>query len=309
MNLRSRNQLLRFFVILFFILGPSAILFAYGWRLDLSHFRIVKVGGIFLKGLPFDASLYVDGRLLDSNGRKFLSGNLINGLLPKDYFIKVERPGYGAWEKTIRVEPSMVAETKPIVLIPMSSPAVLLEKPIDNFWINHSALIYRGPNLTYFLTDTDDLKSRINLSLLFNDLKERLLKFPGYVPITDIIPQESPSRWIINTTNFSYLIDTKKLTLELLGEKVQPAKPLLSPEQEKVLATFEEKYPGQIRSMSWYKDSAHLFIQYPNKVFFLELDDRYPLNAQLLGEGVTKYVYDNGRLYLLNGVGITYFEI
>lgn len=262
-----------------------------------------------MKGLPFDASLYVDGRLLDSNGRKFLSGNLINGLLPKDYFIKVERPGYGAWEKTIRVEPSMVAETKPIVLIPMSSPAVLLEKPIDNFWINHSALIYRGPNLTYFLTDTDDLKSRINLSLLFNDLKERLLKFPGYVPITDIIPQESPSRWIINTTNFSYLIDTKKLTLELLGEKVQPAKPLLSPEQEKVLATFEEKYPGQIRSMSWYKDSAHLFIQYPNKVFFLELDDRYPLNAQLLGEGVTKYVYDNGRLYLLNGVGITYFEI
>jgi len=263
MNKGPRQKLFYLFAVLFLLLAPALVVYAYGWRLDLKTFRPVKIGGVFLRNLPSDALIKIDNKSAERQARQTLTGTLINNLLPGEYQIEVNKEGYLPWRKTVAVAPAAVTESLPIILIPEKpSETSLLKRPLLDFWVSDSKLIYQDLNGGYYLMDTGEAGSRINLSLLFDSLKQRLLKFPGHVPIAGVARGDNPNRWIISTEKSSYLIDTQKLSLELLPEKSIP--------------TENSPHEIQLDREKW---------------------------------GLKKYVYDNGRLYLLRAAGLTYAEL
>ncbi len=55
------------------------------------------------------------------------------------------------------------------------------------------------------------------------------------------------------------------------------------------------------RAISWHKNAAHLFINYPEALYLLEANDQPPINLQKIEQGVKKYFYDKEKnaVYLL----------
>ncbi len=301
MPLEKRKSVLWALVTLFLIIGPAIVLYAYGWRWDFTRFRPVRVGGILLRGLPPEARIKIDNRLVENQDERFLGGTLIANLAPGKYFVRVEKDGYRPWEKKMIVEPETVAESRPLVLVPENSAEQrLLDIKILDFWVNGGRLAYQDKNKNYFLADTADPANRINLGILFNNLRERILKLPRAL-ISSLETADNPNRWLIGSGKSWYVLDVKKLTLEPISKK--------PPKENIPLPQFALPEPEKIETISNYKDPDHLIIQYPGRVMLLEVDDREPLNLQLLAEGVKKHAYDGERLYLLRGAEITYFEL
>jgi len=55
------------------------------------------------------------------------------------------------------------------------------------------------------------------------------------------------------------------------------------------------------KSISWYKDSSHLFVQTQTSVDFIEIDDREPINKYTLAENISGFYYElnSDHLYFL----------
>ena len=299
---RTRKLILTLLVITFIALGPGAVLYANGWRLDASRFRLLKVGGIILRDNHRDSIVKVDSAPARNERQHLLAGTFLGNLLPSVHKIEIDRAGFRHWEKYIEVRPAEVSETNSIILVrenPVETP--VLEKPVKNFWINQSELVYKDAADRYFLTDLDNALAKTDFAAIFNDLKQRLLKFPGYVIIQDIAPAEKPSQWIVSSSKANYLLDTEALTIEILKKKPAGAVSLL---QDRRLPNRD-----RIAYASPHSNPGYVFVQYPNQVYLLELDGRDPLNLQLVADGVTKHTYSNSRLYILRPSGISYIEI
>lgn len=271
MTLRTRRMVLSALIGLFLISGPAITLYAFGLRLDFENLRIVKVGGIFFNNLPTNALIKIDNKPWENQGKKFLSGMLLSNMLPENYEIKIEKDGYYSWEKRIEVLPSVVSETKPIILIPQKSPVPLFKTLISNFWVNDSTLMYKDLGGNFFLADLDNLQARTNLSALFNNLKERILDFPGYVPIVGLAPTNNQNRWIVSTAKAHYFLDVKNLSLELLAEKPLPPE---SPAEEEGVLEQLARTP-LLRGVQKYSyNEGRAYFLKNNQLSFLDLKDR-----------------------------------
>lgn len=271
MTLRTRRMVLSALIGLFLVSGPAITLYAFGLRLDFENLRIVKVGGIFFNNLPSNALIKIDNKPWENQGKKFLSGMLLSNMVPGSYEIKIEKDGYYSWEKSVEVLPSVVSETKPIILIPQKSPAPLFKTLISNFWVNDSTLVYKDFSGNYFLTDLDNLQARTNLSALFNNLKERVLDFPGYVPIADLAPTNNQNRWIVSTAKAHYLLGIKNLSLELLEEKPLPPEP--SAEEEGVLEQLA-RTPLLGGAKKYSYNEGRVYFLKNSQLSFLDLKDK-----------------------------------
>jgi hypothetical protein len=78
---------------------------------------------------------------------------------------------------------------------------------------------------------------------------------------------------------------------------------------------LKEKGLG-VKNLFWYKDSAHLLIEYSDKdgkrkVDFIEVDDRTPTNKYTLIDGFSKFYYDlkSNRLYFIQENNLYFSEI
>jgi hypothetical protein len=99
----QRKFLFSFFFSLFLIFGPILIFYSLGYRFDFEKKRITKTGGIFIKALPKEVEISIDGKIKEKVDPLWGS-LLIENLLPKKYKIRVEKEGYFPWEKELEVE-------------------------------------------------------------------------------------------------------------------------------------------------------------------------------------------------------------
>lgn len=76
-----------------------------------------------------------------------------------------------------------------------------------------------------------------------------------------------------------------------------------SQKQKGDVASFDLKNEEAIKNIYWYKDSYHLFVEYPDSVNFIEIDDRLPINQYSLIEKFQSAYYDFGGelLYFIQG--------
>jgi hypothetical protein len=95
---------------LFIIIGGITIFYAQGYRFDMATLSLQKVGAIFIKTIPGEAQVTLDGEPVDKSYWLFNSGKLIQSLFPKNYEVIVSQPNYLTARFNILVLPTLVSE-------------------------------------------------------------------------------------------------------------------------------------------------------------------------------------------------------
>jgi len=98
----------------FIIVIPLLILFSSGYRLN-SKFHLVKTGGIYLVNNESDIIVKLNGKNIKKAGM-FEKNILIRNLIPKTYYVIVEKDGYRTWKKNITIEEQRVEVCYPLLI-------------------------------------------------------------------------------------------------------------------------------------------------------------------------------------------------
>lgn len=139
MNKFWRRILLFCFLIIFFLAGPSLVLYYQGYRLDFhpanGRIKLVQTGGIFVKTIPKQVEIYLDGKLVKKTD-PFFSSTLIENLLPKKYLLEVKKDGFYPWKKNLEVKEEAVIEVGHIILFSKKIDFRPLAGGVENFWFS-----------------------------------------------------------------------------------------------------------------------------------------------------------------------------
>lgn len=139
MTRKTRKILFFIYLFLFLLVAPTAIFYSQGYRFDFSPPAggkiITQTGGLFLKILPKQVEIYLDGELEEKTDF-FFGSILIEDLLPKKYKIEIKKEGYYPWEKTLEVKEKEVTEAKNVILFPENLNLTILFKGVENFWFS-----------------------------------------------------------------------------------------------------------------------------------------------------------------------------
>jgi len=139
MTKKTRKILFFICLFLFLLIAPTTIFYSQGYRFDFDPpaggKRITQTGGLFLKNLPKQVEVYLDGKLKEKTDF-FFGSILIEDLLPKKYKIEIKREGYHPWGKTLEVKEKEVAEAKNVILFPKNLNFSILTKGVEEFWFS-----------------------------------------------------------------------------------------------------------------------------------------------------------------------------
>src|SRR3989338_9969880 len=94
---------------------------------------------IYLQTTPKKARIFLNDKAL-KNGTPLL----INGLLPKNFHVKITKENFYPWEKYMKIESGLVNEAKNIILVP--------DKIQENPLFSPAANLYPSPSGNYGLT-------------------------------------------------------------------------------------------------------------------------------------------------------------
>lgn len=250
MTKRFRNILFYLLTALFFVLAGAAIFYSNGWRFDTETFSISQLGGIYFEKIPDGAVLTVEKLGEQFNPGFLKSSVLIANLFPKNYTARAAKDGYQTWTKQISVQPSLVTEIGPIIMLPEKpASSTPIAKNIENFWVGPEHLITRtssgllmlnsskiagsdvvawsedgqsvitSANGKYFLTQLENPSSALNLNAAFlNSGKASGVSDSSQIKTT-IFQPGSDSSLIIKTEEGLYLFDTNRFITASLSSK------------------------------------------------------------------------------------------
>ncbi len=138
MTKKTRTILFLICLFLFLLIAPSVIFYSQGYRIDINPpaggIKITQTGGLFLKIVPKQVEVFIDGKLKKKTDF-FFGSALIENLLPKKYKIQIKKEGYYPWEKNLEIKEKEVAGAKNIVLIPENPNFGILTKGVKDFWV------------------------------------------------------------------------------------------------------------------------------------------------------------------------------
>lgn len=246
MKRRIRNILFATFALFFVLAGGYLTLSAQGFVIDFQKLKIEKTGAIFLKSTPRDANLFINDQATEYS-------QVIKNLAPGEYRLKLVKDGYHDWEKNLRVQSGLITAESQIKLWPKEPASeTLIEGNVKNFWLTERGVAYEKSNgqivfndfmirgsgvvladpgskflitkeeTDYFFIDLENPRSAVNLTHLFNSLKQRQLALPGIVPIRKVFFHPfSPNKLVVTSETSLYTIDVNKIQIEkivTLGE-------------------------------------------------------------------------------------------
>ena len=309
MSIRTRRLLFYISSFLFLIISSLLVAYSLGFKLDFTNLSFRETGGIYLRSEPTDASISLDGKEIKNQSGFLQSGTLISNLKEDSYHLNLERDGYFNWEKNVSVKKSLVEVFDSIVLVSQKEPDKLSE-PVDKFYINDGSLIteaaggiktggnkllgdsvidtaddgtvitYNSVSKIYYLYNIFIPSTALNISTLFNNLKESRLGLIGAVPIVKVaIHPFNRDRLIIQSRGALYTLDTARLTIEQIAE-----------------APVDFKTKGQ-EVVFYGKDSLYkysLIFRTVSKINALEIDEIK--NWELGSDGKVVILFKNGEL-------------
>ena len=176
--------------LLFLISAPSVIFYSLGYRFDFENIKIVQTGGLFLKISPPGVIVDIDQEL-HKKTNFFFDSAFINGLIPKDYQVTIQKTDYHPWSKVLKIEEKQVTEAKNIVLFPKNPEFNLVNKDINDFFPapDGKKIIFKltgemGWTLNSFNIETKEQKKLVSeqeLKLLQEDKKINEISFLNLV--------------------------------------------------------------------------------------------------------------------------------
>lgn len=114
MTKKQRQFLFWTAMAIFLLLSTGVLTFAFGFRYDFSHHRLVKTGSIVLKPNT-EAAIFINGKL--AGRTSFLKGTFSQKRLrPGNYLVRVEKDKFVPWQKEIEVKKGLVSDLSRIIL-------------------------------------------------------------------------------------------------------------------------------------------------------------------------------------------------
>jgi hypothetical protein len=102
--------------LLFFIIAPSLVLYARGYRIDFQKGVFVHSGTITIKANPQDAQISLNGKLEKATSSRINNSLNVAGLIPREYRLTVSAPGFNDWSKKTEVHSGVSSEFWNILL-------------------------------------------------------------------------------------------------------------------------------------------------------------------------------------------------
>lgn len=115
---KGTRRLMFYFAVAVFI-GASyvAILYAQGYKYSAQEHRFIRTGAISLNANA-DAKVFVDDEL--SGTTSFLANRFsVDGLLPGQYSIRLQRDNYSSWQKMPTVQEGFVTDFPRVLILPL----------------------------------------------------------------------------------------------------------------------------------------------------------------------------------------------
>lgn len=248
MSNRSRKVLFLILLLSFFIIGVPLALYSYGYRLDINRYSVSESGGIFIRSLPGDATIKIDGEDIKNESGILNVGTFVRGLSPKKYLLSISRDGYRPIDIVTEVRPFKAASFDKLILIPETDHLALPGKFSDfiadsglmvtedetgrikfegqtiagqkviTFTSDNKSVLTKSESGVYLLTSLAKPKSALNISEVFWELKSSKLDLSGKTPITAIVPHPYESnKFLISTKASLYLTDIKQGSISMIG--------------------------------------------------------------------------------------------
>lgn len=235
-------------VALFLIVAPTVALNAWGYRFDFHRGVFVHSGTITLKTNPQNFSVYIDGKLEDSKKLNRINNSYnISGLIPKNYNIRIEAPGFQPWTKTMEVHSGVSTEFWNVLLVKN-------EYVRTPYAADGAEKFFISPKNDYIAyTRPDDSGVTVKIIEIKNKAISNSFSFPGWKFIDD--SREENIEWSPNGNYIS--IPLKKMTV------AAPEKPTLL----KIQAQKDNTQPIEIKTEYSY------FVGDPNTNNYFNLNE------------------------------------
>lgn len=117
-------------VVLFFLIAPSIVLYARGFRFDIKRGVFVHGGAINIKSNPQSVDVTLNGELTQAKKLNRINNSYnITGLIPGNYEIEVSADGFNTWEKKIDVHSDVSSEFWNVLLTRKDYPKTSYDAP------------------------------------------------------------------------------------------------------------------------------------------------------------------------------------
>ena len=292
-------------VALFFIVAPSIIMNARGYRFDFSRGVFVHSGSIMLKTNPQDFNAYVNGKLETSKKiNRINSSYTLTGFIPGNYDIAIGVDGFQTWTKKTEVHSGLANEFWNILLVRKDyTRTAFATQGVDNFFISP-----KDKRIALAKNTSDGVEMQIlNIS---GKTIENSFSFP--TAVFDDKTREENIEW---SPNEDYLSVPMKITIPASAIKENPLSKIKSaasatdnqtiekynyfianPSDDSSfnLNSFLEK--DDIRNVRWDpKDKNYLFFLSANSLYRSNITNKNDL--KLIAENVSAFDLSKNAVY------------
>ncbi|PIR98465.1 MAG: hypothetical protein COT88_01410 [Candidatus Colwellbacteria bacterium CG10_big_fil_rev_8_21_14_0_10_41_28] len=247
MSIKTRRFIFYSFTLLFLLASVLIIQNSRGFNFDFASFSFNETGGIYISSIPTDAEILLNDAAVKNQSGLLQRGTLITNLVPDVHELLVTREGYRKWKKNPVVLPETVTTFDSVVLVPDISPELFIDQVVSDFsilgdeqiifqnnngvWINDEQVLghrivdnkRNGIALTksittdnYYLVNAFTLQNQLNVTLVFNNLKESVLDLPGEVDLSKAALIGDGREMILSTERAIYYLDTDDLGIDLI---------------------------------------------------------------------------------------------
>ncbi len=270
MTRRTRTIIFLACFLLFISVAPSAVLYSQGYRFDFENKKFTQTGGFFLKTVPRQADVYIEGKL-NKKTDFFFGSALVENLLPKRYKIEVKKEGYHSWEKTLEIKEKEVIEAKNIVLFPQDVNFNVLSGQTEQFW-------FSPDQKRIILKEKEKLGWALKLYDLEKNIKSHLIKeediFAEGTELVNLTFSEDSKR--------IYLEASAKERIEYFVLELDRLTPLLTEIDSPPLPIENAIVYRQINNNIYYLDDSGYLFENEGKL----ASEPFPVKQE------TKYILD-----------------
>lgn len=271
MSRRIRRILFYFFVLVFFVIAPIIILYAYGYKYDFTNKKFIETGAIYVKSQPKKAKISLNGKPLNKP-----TPVLIKGLLPHQYSLKLEMDDFTSWSKNLEVYPGLVTKAESIILLPSRLESTLFnEQPIQNFYISNDK-----ERILFTLAAKPEVEANKNNGIWLQELDKNSAAIQLFKNETnvyeDIQWSENSKYFIFHTQDHWFLLDIQKPT---------------------EITDITQILGSEISNMRWsMKDSDTLYFLRNGQLFQFQWRSK---TSNTITDNVADYYIEDNQIYVI----------
>jgi len=273
--------------LLFFVIAPSLVLYARGYRIDFQKGVFVHSGTITLKTNPENAQIALNGKLKKATASRINNSLNISGLIPREYRLTVSAPGFNDWNKKTEVHSGVSSEFWNILLTRKEyAKTAYAAGLVEKFFISPEdklIVLENSQNETVF----------INILDIKNDAITQTYSFPDW----QFIPEERKENIEWSPKEDYLLIPLQKKTLLENKAEMVFSYFVINPEKETFFNLNEFLEKENLKNARWHpEDKDYIFFLSETDLFRASITDKNDLT--LIDRDVSSFdLAENGVYY------------